>query len=180
MYKYLLEIIKKIEGNVIGVGLDDKLLDGFNKNNRVNVYTIEKAKPSFGMGGGKSKKRKTNSGKTINIKKLYKYFKKDSVDYIIGNIEEVNDYLKYFIRDSIYLDKKMIYLYGSKDKLDIELLTKRYKRYKSNIEVKEFKDSVLLIIDNSKVKTNWFKNKGYYISDTMYNFVEFISNVLVS
>lgn len=180
MYKYLLEIIKKIEGNVIGIGLDDKLLDGFNKNNRVNVYTIEKAKPSFGMGGGKNKKRKTNSGKTINIKKLYKYFKKNSVDYIIGNIEEVNDYLKYFIRDSIYLDKKMIYLYGSKDKLDIELLSRRYKRYKSNIEVKEFKDSVLLIIDNSKVKSNWFKNKGYYISDTMYNLVEFISNILVS
>ena len=40
MYKYLLEIIKKIEGNIISIGLDDKLLSGFNKHEKVNVYTL--------------------------------------------------------------------------------------------------------------------------------------------
>ena len=178
MYKYLLDIIKKLEGNVIGIGIEDKLLDGFNRNNRVNVYTIDKARPAFGI--GKSKKRKTNSGKTINIKKLYKYFKKYSVDYIICNIDEVNDYLKYFIRDSIYLNRKKLYLYGKKDTIDIELLKKRYNRYKVNIEIKEFKDSILLIVDTSNSKTNFIKNKLYFLSDTLYNLVEFISNVLVS
>ena len=59
MYKYLLDIIKKIEGNIIGVGLDPMLLDGFNKNKRVNVYTINRAKSKFGF--GKSKKRTTSS-----------------------------------------------------------------------------------------------------------------------
>lgn len=178
MYKYLLDIIKKMEGNVIGVGIDSKLLDGFNKNNRVNVYTIDNAKPGIGI--SKSKKRTTSSGKTINIKKLYKYFKKNSIDYIICNTEEVNDYLKYFIRDSIYLNNNKIYLYGNKDNMDIELLEKRYKRYKSIIEVKEYKDNVLIIIDSSNSKSNWLKNKMYFISDTLYNIVEFISNVLVS
>ena len=85
MYKYLLDIIKKIEGNIIGVGLDSILLDGFDKNNRVNVYTIDRAKA--GITSSKSKKRTTSSGRTINIKKLYKYFKKDSIDYIIGDID---------------------------------------------------------------------------------------------
>ena len=177
MYKYLLDIIKKIEGNIIGVGLDPMLLDGFNKNKRVNVYTINRAKSKFGF--GKSKKRTTSSGRTINIKKLYKYFKKDTIDYIIGDIEEVNDYLKYFIRDSIYLCKKKIYLYGNKD-IDIELIIKRYKRYKLNIELKEFKDSYLLIIDTSNKKINFIKNKLYFITDTLYNIVDFISNILIS
>ena len=177
MYKYLIDIIKKIEGNVIGVGLDSILLDGFDKNNHVNVYTIDRAKT--GITSTKSKKRTTSSGRTINIKKLYKYFKKDSIDYIIGDIEEVNDYLKYFIRDSIYLNRSKLYLYGNKN-IDIELLEKRYKRYKVNIEIKKFKDSYLLIIDTSNKKTNFIKNKLYFISDTLYNIVEFISNVLVS
>lgn len=178
MYNYLLGVIKNIEGNVIGIGLDYKLLDGFNKNNRVNVYTIDRSKS--GIGFGKSKKRTTSSGRTINIKKLYKYFKRSSIDYIIGDIEEVNDYLKYFIRDSVYLDKKKIYLYGNKDVIDVDLLKKRYKRYKSNIEVKEYKDSFLLVIDNENAKTNWFKNKIFYIFDTLYNITEFISNILIS
>ncbi len=178
MYKSLLEIIKKIEGNILCVGLDDKLLEGFSKNNLVNVYTIYQAKR--GLGVSKSKKRKTSSGRTISIKKLYKYFKKSSIDCIICNIEEVNDYLKYFIKDSIYLDKKIIYLYGDKKNIDLELLQKRYQRYHSKIEIKEYKDNVLLIIHNEEAKTNWLKNKLYFIKDTCYNLVEFISNVLTS
>lgn len=178
MYKNLLEIIKKLEGNIIGIGLDDKLLSGFTKNNLVNVYTIERDEKVSAL--CKNKKRKTNSGKTINIKKLYKYFKKDSVDYIICNIEEVNDYLKYFIKDSVYLNNKKIYLYGPKEKIDCDLLKKRYKRYKSNVEIKEFKDSVLLIIDNSNSKSNWVLDKIYFIKDTFYNLAEFISNILIS
>lgn len=178
MYKSLLEIIKKLKGNIIGIGLDDKLLSGFTGNNLVNVYTIEKDKNISTL--GKSKKRKTNSGKTINIKKLYKYFKKDSVDYIICNVEEVNDYLKYFIKDSVYLNNKKIYLYGTKEIVDCDLLKKRYRRYKSNVEIKEFKDNILLIIDNSNSKSNWVLNKIYFIKDTFYNLAEFISDILIS
>ncbi len=178
MYKYLLDIFKKIEGNVICVGIDYKLLDGFKNNNHVNVYTIDQAKP--GISVSKRKKRTTSSGKTINIKKLYKYFKRKSIDYIVCDSKEINDYLKYFIRDSIYLNNKKIYLYGNKDDIDIELLNKRYKRYKSILEVKEYKDSILLVIDTSKSRSNWFMNKIYFILDTLYNLVDFISNVLVS
>ena len=178
MYKYLLDILKNVQGNIIGIGLDCKLLDGFKNNNKVNVYTIDKAKGGIGI--SKRKKRTTSSGKTINIKKLYKYFKKSSIDYIFCNSSEVNEYLKYFIRDSVYLNKSKIYLYGTKDEIDIDLFKKRYKRYKSIIEIKEFKDSILLIIDTTNSKSNWFLNKLYYLSDTLYNLIDFISNVLVS
>lgn len=178
MYKYLLDIIKKIEGNVIGIGIEDKLLDGFKRNNKVNVYTINKSISRISF--FKSKKRTTSSGKIINIKKLYKYFKKNSVDYIICNIEEVNDYLKYFIRDGIYLNKNKIYLFGNKNDMDIDLLNKRFNRYNSKIDIKEFKDNILLIIDNTNSKTNSFKNIIYFISDTLYNLIDFISNVFIS
>lgn len=178
MYKALLEIIKTIEGNILCVGVDNKLLDGFWKNNLASVYTIDKAER--GLGISKGKKRRTNSGKTINIKKLYKYFKKDSIDGIFCNIEEVSDYLKYFVRDSIYLNKKEIYIYGRKEIIDVELLKKRYQRYNSKIEIKEFKDSILLIIHNEEVRINWFKSKIFFIRDTVYNFIEFVSNVLTS
>ena len=179
MYKYLFDIIKKMEGNVIGLGLDDKLLYEFSKNNKVNVYTIERSNKKFGNGLIKSKKRRTSSGKSINIKKLYKYFKKNSVDYIICNLEEVNDYLKYFIRDTIYLDKNNIYLYGNMD-IDMELIKKRYQRYNAVVDIKKYKNGVLLTIDSSKANRNWFMDKMYFISDTFYNLIDFISNVLVS
>ena len=178
MYKYLLDIIKKIEGNVVCVGLDYKLLEGFNKNNHVSVYTIEKAKPGFGV--AKKKKRITSSGKTINIKKLYKYFKKNSIDYIFCDSKEINEYIKYFIRDSVFLSNKKIYLYGNKEEFDTDLFKKRYKRYKSIIEIKTFKDNILFIIDTSKKRNNWILNKLYFIKDTLYNLVDFISNVLTS
>ena len=38
MYKYLLDVIKNMEGNVITIGIDDKLINGFKKNKKVNVY----------------------------------------------------------------------------------------------------------------------------------------------
>lgn len=178
MYKYLLEIIKKIEGNIISIGLDDKLLSGFNKNEKVNVYTIDSINTTFGI--LPTKKRKTNSGKIISIKKLYKYFKKKSIDYIICDYKEIDKYLKYYIKDSVYLNNKTIYLYGKKEDIDTELLIKRYKRYNAKIEIKEFKDNILLIIDSSNTKISKIKNKLYYISDTFYNIIDFISNILVS
>ena len=37
MYKYLLDVIKNMEGNVITIGIDDKLINGFKKNKKVNL-----------------------------------------------------------------------------------------------------------------------------------------------
>ena len=40
MFNKLEEIIKKAKGNVLVIGLDDKLIDKFEKNNKVNLYAI--------------------------------------------------------------------------------------------------------------------------------------------
>ncbi len=175
MFKYLLDIIKKMKGNVLTIGIDDKLLNCFNNNSCVNVYTLDRAKGIF----GKSKKRRDNKGKTINIKKLKKYFHKKSLDYIVIDYSEIKDYIKYVIRDIVSLNNNKVYIYCDKE-VDIELLVKRFKRYKASSIIKEFKDNYVIEIDNGNSRTNWFKNKIYYIPDTGYNIIEFISNVLIS
>lgn len=174
MFKYLLDVIKNMEGNVITIGIDDKLINGFKKNKKVNVYEINK---SENVALFQKKKRKMSNGKNINIKKLYKYFKKKSIDYIICDYEQIIKYYKYVFRDSIYLNKGKIYFYLDKN-MDMDYILK-YKRYNSKIEVKEYENTKLIIIDNSSSKTNKVKNILFYISDTFNNFLDFISNILV-
>jgi len=176
MFNKLEEIIKKVEGNVLVIGLDNKLLDKFDKNNKVNLYSIDSnTNKTF----GKSKTRTTNKGKTINIKKLRKYIKDNSVDYLICNMNEMIDYYKYFIKDSIYLNNNTIYIYATND-IDKEFITDKYKRY--NVEIKDidYKNGYIITIDNTKGKSNFIKDKINLIKDTFYNIAEFIGNILVN
>lgn len=178
MIKEILKLIKNVEGNVITIGIkNSKIMDKLLKNNKINLFDINK---DDSIGFFKSKKRKLNNGKTINIKKLNKYFNKKSIDYIICDIEEIKDYLKFFVKNSIYLNDKKLIMYGNSEDIDLDNLIKRYKRYNVNIETITISDNFILIIDNSKSKNKRILEKIYYIKDTLYNLVEMISNILVS
>ena len=177
MFNRLENIIKNAEGNVLVVGLDGMLLDAFNNNNKVNLYSINSCKSSGGF--SKSKKRQTNKGKTINIKKLRNYINKKSVDILICNMNEMIDYYKYFIKDSIFLNNNVIYIYSTNE-IDKEFIIKRYKRYNVNIDVKDYKTGYIITIDNKKGKNNFFMDKLYFIKDSLYNFADLIGNLLVS
>ena len=178
MFKSLEEIIKKVEGNVLVIGLDNKLLDKFEKNNKVNLYSIYSNKTTNNI-FTKSKKKKTNQGKTINIKKLRKYINKKSVDYIICNLEEIMEYYKYIIKDTIFINNNIIYIYST-DKIDKEFLINKYQRYDVDIQVKEYKNGYIITIDNKNGKNNYLKDKLYLIKDTFYNIAEVIGNLMVS
>ena len=177
MFNTLEEIIKKIKGNVLSVCLDDKLMNAFDNNNKINLYSID-SNSSVGI-FKKKNKRKTNKGKTINIKKLRKYINKKSVDYMFCNMNEMFSYYKYFIRDSIRLNNNKLYIYASKE-IDKDLLIKNYKRYNVKIEYTSYKNGYILIIDNTKSKNNYIMDKLYFIKDTFYNIAEFIGNLLVN
>ena len=178
MFKKLEEIIKKIEGNVLVVGLDNNLLDKFDKNNKVNLYSIASNK-SNGKVFGKSKKRQTNKGKTINIKRLRKYINKKSTNYIICNMNEMFEFYKYFIKDSIYLNNNIIYIYATDD-IDKEFIINKYKRYNVKIESNDYKNGYIIKIDNTNVKNNLIKDIIYFIKDTFYNIAEVIGNIMIS
>ncbi|MBQ2946768.1 MAG: hypothetical protein IJE04_02840 [Bacilli bacterium] len=178
MFKFLEEIIKKIEGNVLVLCLDDKLLDKFEKNNKVNLYAIYSSKNSSAI-FSKNKKKQTNKGKTINIKKLRKYINKNSIDYLICNMDEIKEYYKYIIKDTIYLNKGTIYIYASND-IDKDFIINKYKRYNVKIKHNDYKNGYILTIDNKNSKNNYFKDKLYFVKDTFYNIAEVIGNIMVS
>ncbi len=174
MFNFLLNEIKKMEGNVLTIGINNKLIDGLNKNKKVSVYEI---KPFEKFKVFQKKKMNMSNGQTINIKKLSKYFKKNSIDYIICDYEQIIKYYKYVFKDSIYLNNKKIFFYASSD-IDYEYILK-YKRYNSIIDIKEYDKNNLVIVDNKNSKTNKFKNIIFFINDTFNNFLDFISNILV-
>ena len=177
MFNKLEEIIKKCTGNVLVIGLDNKLLNSFNKNTLVNLFAINSNK-SNGI-FKKSKKKTTNQGKSINIKKLRKYINKKSVDILICNMNEMIDYYKYFIRDSIYLNNNIIYIYATNE-IDKEFIIARYNRYNVKISNIGYKNGYIIKIDNTRGKNNFVKDKLYFIKDTFYNIAESIGNILIS
>lgn len=178
MFKKLEEIIKEIKGNILILELDNELIEKFDKNNKVNLFSISSNTNSKSKTVN-SKKKVTNKGKNINIKKLRKYINKKSTDVIICNMNLMFKYYKYFIKDSIYISNNLIYLYADND-IDKEFLIKKYKRYNVKIQILDYKNSYILKIDNTKGKNNFFKDKIYFIKDTFYNMAEFIGNILIS
>lgn len=178
MYKKLDEILKNLKGNVLTIGLDDKLISSFDKNNKVNLYAIKSNKTPNSFIRS-SKKKNTNQGKKINIKKLKKYINKKSVDYLICNVNEIMDYYKYIIKDTILLNNNKIYLYFNKD-IDKNFIVNKYKRYNVKINTTEYKNGYLIEIDNKNGKNNFIKDKFYFIKDTIYNVAEMIGNILIN
>lgn len=177
MFNRLEEIIKKIEGNVVTVCLDDKLMNAFKNNNKINLYSIDSGITNSIF--KKKYKKKNNKGKTINIKKLKKYFKKKSVDHLFCNMNEIFKYYKYFIKDSVYLNNNKLYLYLDNN-IDKDLIMTNYKRYNVKIEEIEYKNGYLIIVDNTNSKNNKIKDFIYLIKDTFYNMAEAIGNLLIS
>ena len=177
MFNRLGEIIKKTEGNVLVIGLNDELVDKFKNNNKVNLYAISEFK-SNGI-FSKPNKRNTNKGKPINIKRLRKYLNRKSVDFLIINFEEIIKYYKYIIKDTIYLNNNKLYIY-SKNNIDKNFIIKKYKRYNVDINITDYKNGYIISIDNTNSKNNLLKDILFFISDTLYNFAEIIGNLLIS
>jgi hypothetical protein len=65
---------------------------------------------------------------------MKKKFKKKKIDSIILNNCSLKQMLNTFIRDSIYMTKTSVYIYGSEDVIPSDLLIARYKRYDTKIE----------------------------------------------
>ncbi len=176
MEKYLIREVKKLEGNLLGLGINnDKIKDAIKTNNKIlNCYLLEETPSVF----KKNKIQLINKQKKINIKKITKTFKKKRIDNTICNFKTISPFLKTFIRDSIYMNKNNIYIYGTDE--DYDLIIKRYKRYTKDIEVKKEKNSFLLIINTKNTKTSKIKDIGYWWKDTLENIVDALTALLVN
>lgn len=101
----------------------------------------------------------------FNLAKLHKYLKK-GIDNIVCNYDEIKKELPKFIRESLRVTKKNIYLSFDK-KFDYESILKKYKRYNINCSIEEYDDFNLLIAEANDIIVNEFKELYYYIKDNL-------------
>lgn len=167
------DIAKVVSGNVLGIGVDENISGILEQNERVlNCNLLN----SFSNTKNTKEENKQRL-KKIRIKKLRKVFKKKKVDFIICNIDEIKKYIKTFVKDSIYINKEILYIYNLNDEEYKKEIIKKYKRYNTKIE--EIDDSTLKI-DNSKAKTNIIKDSFYIIIDTLISIFNMISDLLLN
>lgn len=170
------EITKCTSGNVLGIGVDEKITKILEQNERVLNCNLLNSETK----NEKKTHEKKQRLKRIRIKNIRKIFKKKKVDFIICNTDEIRKYLKTFVKDSIYINKNMLYLYNIKDEDLKQELIKKYKRYNTKIEEIKDKDTIILKIDNKEAKTNIFKDYMYLIIDTLIQLFNLISDLLLN
>lgn len=179
MKQDLYNIAKCANGNVLLIGVDDsKIYDIIDKNERITICN------SLSNCKRKSKKMycdnsTTKNSKIIKVKKLRKVFKRKNIDFIICNISEIKPNMKSFLSNSVYINKNMLYIYGSIKDNDLEELVKKYKRYSKDVKAEIKDEEFIIYIDNKKTKTNFFKDKFYYIVDTISNIRNLIADILM-
>ncbi len=171
--------INKFKGNLLCIGVNDegfiKLLE---KNNNINTYLINRHKTKLGL--RRNKKVTMNNGKKINIKKLEKTFTYKSIDNIICSYDEISDYFKYFIDDSLNICCGNIYIYGYQDEIDIQSIINRYNKYIVEVSKSDKDNTFLIIVKTPNKKIGPIIKKGHLIINSFKNIGDFISNILVS
>lgn len=168
MNNELKRIIKSFNGNVLGIGLDDEISEFINNNKCVKEFNV--------LGGlSKGKKANREKLKTIKIKKIRKYFKKNDIEFMLCNLESIEKYLNTFVKDSIYLSNFKIYYYGQGD---IDDLIKKYKRY--DVQIDFNKKYSILEIDTTKAKNKPIKEIFYRVIDFTEKVIDLIGNILMN
>ncbi len=176
MNQKLIQIVRKLKGSLLGIGLDGQILDVIEKNDNIDNCFIMSDRHKFDkkfdfFGGGKDKK--------VNIKKIRKVFKKKSLDTIICNYETIKPFLRRFTSNSIYINKGKLYIYGQIDDDAAEKIKKRYSRYQSKVEITKAKTYTIIVIDNQNITTSLFKDKIYLVLDLLNDGVDILTTILV-
>ena len=170
-------ICRKLEGTLVTIGLSYPTVESvLDKNTNItNGYILV-------FDGKKKGKNKTKTGKKqkkISIKKLRKTFKKKTVNTIICRYEDIEKYMRFFVRDSVYINCGKLYIYGKKDEFILDDIENYYKRYQTKIEITDYKEDFLIEVDNSKAKNNWIKDKIYRIKDTIVYYINVIGDIMI-
>lgn len=172
MTEELKRIIKSLSGRVLAFGFK---LDKFE-----NIVNLNRNITSFDVLDEVSRKKNSIFGrkKTIYISSLRKKFKNKNIDNIIINVDSMNKHLIELVKETIYIGKKNVYLYGTKTLVE-EALNK-YKRYNITYKNVDFKDNEIVIIDIEKSKNNYFKDKYYMFTDKLSKITDYLIDFLTS
>lgn len=174
MKNEIIKLSKTLKGKVLLIGsYDNKVLNNIEKNSNI-VFCDILSKNSDG-----SSKKGFSFKKKFYLSNLRKKYKKKKINYILVDEREINKLYNNFIKDSIYITKNEIIYICSNDS-DIGKIENRYKRYKTNIEIKKFKNGKIIKINTEKAKTNIFKDLFYKVVDLVLDIVDIIGDILVS
>lgn len=166
MNKEIEKIVKKLKGNLIGIGIkEERIIKLIDKNNDITECNLLDCTDINNEEKGKNKK--------IKIKKLRKKFKKRRTNYIICNYKRIDDFKEKFIYDSIYICNKEIFIYSDEY---IDSLVRRYSRF-ANVEISKNNDGYIYKIKVNK-NMNKFNEIYYKMIDNTISLVDFISNLL--
>lgn len=175
MEKYLIKEIKQMEGSLLGIGItSEKIKDAINKNDKILICNLleenQKRKNAKLVAGKKQRK--------VNIKKLRKTFRKKRTDNVICNLETVKKFLKTFVRDSVYINKGNLYIYGNKE--EIKNLEKKYERYTKDIKIINKEKQSILVVNNTNTRNNKFKDICYWWQDLGESILDFMTIILAN
>ena len=170
----LIKYVKNMSGSLVAIGIKDTdIIKTIEKNNKITMCDLLNS-VSFDSKTTDKKRRKKKY-----VKNLKKQYKKNNINYMIVNVDEVNKILKTFIRDSIYINNREIYYFSTR-KTILERVEHRYHRYTKKAEITKYEDGYILKINTENAKNNYFKDKLYYIKDTLSNFADLIADILIS
>lgn len=169
----IIEWISNQKGNLIGIGIDQKpYLEEIMKNKNILECNLLES-ISLEEGSGKRKKY-------LPIKKLKRKFKRKKTDALLMNAPYIKRYWNHLIKDSIYLIKGEVLIYGIKDKDEVELLEKRYHRYSVLMEKEKIGNEWLLNIKVGDAQNHKGKEFFYFIGDSIYQMIELLSEFLTN
>ena len=159
----LLELAENSEGSVISIGISfPKFFSKLSLNKYVKEFNFLS---SIQIESDEGSDQEVNL-KTVPLDKLRKFFKKNKIDYIFIDYKHIENYLHSFIQDSIYINKRNIYIVFEDEK-ELVKVKELYEMYGSNCKYKKEGTLYLLSINNYSVKSNVFTDYKYKLN---YNF----------
>lgn len=174
--KELTNIIEQSAGKLLLIGLNDKsLLKLISESNQIVTCDILN---NNHYNNSKMENRGSKS-KNISIKSIRKIYGRKKINTIICDYKHIDEYLKFFVKDSIYITNGSVIIYGKMTSLMRDFLVSKYKRYHIKAEVIGDDNSYMVKLAVGKVKTNIIKDRYYYISDRLKELGELISDLLV-
>ena len=177
MKENIIKEIKKMEGSLLGIGIDDaSMLDAIEGNNRIDLCYIL----SNGGKSGNKKFKLFRKGRTkkINIKKIREHFRKKSIDNLLCDYNVIKKFYRSFISNSVYINKGKLLIYGNIKEL--EKLKEKYERYSDDIIVEKTNKSFLLIVNNKNTKNYIIKDNYYKLLDVLSDGLDYLTEFLTN
>lgn len=166
--------LKSLKGSILTIGtFAEEIEEELEKNTKITeVYYLN----SITKKGGDECDNDQDIASDIKIAHIHKYFKK-GIDNILCNYDEIKKDIPAFVRESLRITKKDIYILLPKN-IESEDLIKKYKRLNLEYSIIKEADYDLLVVNANDIIVSSFKELRYYIEDNLQKIYNKISDAI--